>query len=277
MTLHEEIVSILKEQNTTMDTNQIADAVNNRNNYVKGNGSPISAFQIHGRTKNYPHLFLRNKTLVGLVRRDEEKMNKIMVEDLVENYPAKNPVINCKFNHSSLHFMNDDLTSIDFLKRSGFEELGSFQTLINKGLPQNIKLNSPGLYAVTLPDNYIYKLLEEQTISTNNNVIKPWTTEKLNNKWIPDVEVIYYGLAGSNSPRSLKSRLQDFLEHASGKTTDRGPHRGGEIIFQLKNWETFSIWILPTGNPPEPRNLERELLERFHELKGKLPFGNRKF
>ncbi|KAF0151180.1 MAG: hypothetical protein FD143_2119 [Ignavibacteria bacterium] len=277
MTLHEEIISILKERNSTMNTNQIAEEVNNRNNYFKGDGSSISAFQIHGRTKNYPHLFLRNKTLVGLVGRDEEIMNKIMVEDLVENYPAQNPIINSMFNHSSLHFMNDDVTNIDFLTRSGFEELGSFQTLIKEGLPKDIKLKSPGLYAVTLPGNYIYNLLDEQAISKNNNVVNPWETEKLNNKWISNVDVIYYGLAGSNSPRSLKSRLQDFIDHASGKTTDRGPHRGGEIIFQLCDWEMFSVWFLPTGNPPEPRNLEKELLERFFEMKSKLPFGNRKF
>lgn len=68
MTLHEEIETILDEKCYPMNTREIAEKVNNRGNYIKKDGSPVTDFQIHGRTKNYPHLFTRKGTLVGLVK-----------------------------------------------------------------------------------------------------------------------------------------------------------------------------------------------------------------
>ncbi|HWP00622.1 MAG TPA: hypothetical protein VNL74_08365 [Methylococcus sp.] len=77
ITLHEEIVSIFVEFGAAwMTTKEIADAVNRRGRYHKRDGSPVTAFQIHGRTKNYPHLFERDGSRVGLRRRsgrDEER------------------------------------------------------------------------------------------------------------------------------------------------------------------------------------------------------------
>lgn len=51
-----------------MTTQAIADELNHRKWYQKGDGSAITAFQIHGRTKNYSNLFVRNGSLVSLVR-----------------------------------------------------------------------------------------------------------------------------------------------------------------------------------------------------------------
>ena len=67
------------------------------------------------------------------------------------------------------------------------------------------------------------------------------------------------------------------LNHGNGKTTDRGPHKGGEILWQLKGYEKFKVWVLPTTGPPVPRINEENLLKRFYDLIGKLPFANRQF
>ncbi len=96
-------------------------------------------------------------------------------------------------------------------------------------------------------------------------------------KWVKEVDIVYYGLAGKNSERSLRSRLNDLLNHGNGKVTDRGPHKGGEILWQLLDYEDFSLWILPTDGPPMPRDMEHEILTEFHRLTGKLPFANRQF
>ena len=106
-------------------------------------------------------------------------------------------------------------------------------------------------------------------------MINPWEVERLEAKWVDDVEIVYYGLAGRKKPRSLKERLRDLLNHGNGKLTANGPHRGGEILWQLNGYKEFSLWVLPTDNPPVPRNLEKTIIERFQSITGKLPFANR--
>ncbi|MBQ4915276.1 hypothetical protein J8L85_12560 [Maribacter sp. MMG018] len=67
MTLHEAIQQILLKYNRAMTTQELADALNKTKLYVKKKGSPIiTAYQIHGRTKNYPHLFDKTGSLVSL-------------------------------------------------------------------------------------------------------------------------------------------------------------------------------------------------------------------
>lgn len=66
MTLHEAIADLLKEVGRPMSTKEIAEELNKHKTYQKRDGSPISAFQIHGRTKNYPSLFQRDGSIVSL-------------------------------------------------------------------------------------------------------------------------------------------------------------------------------------------------------------------
>lgn len=66
-TLHAELRAILREAgNPWMTTAELAAAVNQRGRYVKGDGSLVDAFQVHGRTRNYPHLFERDGSRVRL-------------------------------------------------------------------------------------------------------------------------------------------------------------------------------------------------------------------
>lgn len=69
--LHDEIADILRENgNGWMSTQRIADEVARRRRYIKRDGtSNVSAFQIHGRTKesgSYSHLFERRGSKVRL-------------------------------------------------------------------------------------------------------------------------------------------------------------------------------------------------------------------
>ena len=66
MTLHEAIIQVLKSANRVMTTQEIADELNRTKAYQKRDGSLISAFQIHGRTRNYPQLFDRDSSWVSL-------------------------------------------------------------------------------------------------------------------------------------------------------------------------------------------------------------------
>ena len=68
MTLHEAIIIILKEKGGEMTTTEIARELNKIKLYSKRDGSEITDFQVHGRTKNYPNYFTRNGSKVGLVK-----------------------------------------------------------------------------------------------------------------------------------------------------------------------------------------------------------------
>lgn len=66
-TLHDELVAIMRLSGGRWYTTQeLADTVNTRGNYAKRDGSAVTSFQIHGRTKNYPHLFEREGPRVRL-------------------------------------------------------------------------------------------------------------------------------------------------------------------------------------------------------------------
>lgn len=70
ITLHEEVAAILSESaREWMTTAEIAGEVNRRGRYHKRNGSLVSPYQIHGRTRNYSALFERDGSRVRLRRR----------------------------------------------------------------------------------------------------------------------------------------------------------------------------------------------------------------
>ena len=63
--LHDEIREILLANgNAWMTTSEIATEVNQRNRYRKRDGSQVTDYQIHGRTRKYPHLFIREGSKV---------------------------------------------------------------------------------------------------------------------------------------------------------------------------------------------------------------------
>lgn len=66
MTLHEAIERLLDLENRPLSTKEIADKLNKNGWYVKKDKSPISAYQIHGRTNNYPTIFDKDGSLVSL-------------------------------------------------------------------------------------------------------------------------------------------------------------------------------------------------------------------
>jgi hypothetical protein len=66
-TLHEAIKVVLEETGHPMSTRDIAAEVNRRGLYRKKDGSEVTDFQVHGRTKNYPKLFRREGTTVSLI------------------------------------------------------------------------------------------------------------------------------------------------------------------------------------------------------------------
>ena len=66
--LHDEIAAILKENgNAWMTTREVAKLVNVRDRYRKRDGSQVTDYQIHGRTRNRPEMFEREGSKLRLV------------------------------------------------------------------------------------------------------------------------------------------------------------------------------------------------------------------
>ena len=66
-TLHEEIAAVLRERdNAWQTTAELAERVNKRGRFHKRDGTEVSAFQIHGRTRNYGEWFEREGSRVRL-------------------------------------------------------------------------------------------------------------------------------------------------------------------------------------------------------------------
>lgn len=69
MTLHEAIEFVLNKNGDSMTTTEIAIELNKLKRYTKKDKTPITAFQVHGRTKNYINLFQRNGSTVILKKK----------------------------------------------------------------------------------------------------------------------------------------------------------------------------------------------------------------
>lgn len=76
MTLHEAIEKLLRQTGRPMTIQQIADELNKNGWYQKKDGSKITDFQIHGRTKKYPQLFNRSGATVSLAGHSITKLIK---------------------------------------------------------------------------------------------------------------------------------------------------------------------------------------------------------
>lgn len=164
------------------------------------------------------------------------------------------------------------MTKICSLKKYGFKNIGMIQQLLKQGLPSIPELNSCGVYAISIPNKYTVKYLLPEMVSEKKNVVNPWSKEDLEDKWVDNAEIICYAFTN----RILMKRLKELLKHGLGKTTDKGPHRGEEIMWQLQDYEQFSIWILPTWNASEPRDRKNYFLKEFRKVTGKFPFANRR-
>lgn len=262
MTLHEAIEIVIKEQGKALTSSEISIHINKKKLYQKSGNRPINSSQVSARVNKYPSYFFKEKGLVFLNDGEPPQSKKIIdssVKKTTELINKGNP------------------TFISYLIENHFEKLGEISTLMQNGLPKMQKLNSCGVYAITIHENYIPKFINYEDARKFGNVIKPWSLKELKNKWVSNAEIVYYGLAGKRSLRSLRKRLNDLIRHGKGLISESGPHSGGEILWQLKHYERFSIWVLPTNDPLAPRNIEEYILQIFFDENKKLPFANRQF
>lgn len=161
------------------------------------------------------------------------------------------------------------------LRAMGFRPLGTvagLQGLQKCGMFRNTELQSPGVYAIACPDSYKHSFLPLAETCRRCNVISPLSHKALKAKWVDGVEVLYFGRA-----KRLRDRLTQLIAHSLGLTTEKGPHKGGEIVWQLIGYEAFEVLFLPTDTPIQAEGMEVSLISEFcRRNDGKKPFGNKK-
>ncbi len=62
MELQNAMISVLKETGCPLTCPAIAEKINARNLYKRGDGGPLKGGQISARISKYPHLFKKDKT-----------------------------------------------------------------------------------------------------------------------------------------------------------------------------------------------------------------------
>lgn len=133
MTLHEAIIQVLKQKGKSMSTQEIANELNKNRLYSKKDGSPITAFQIHGRTRNYVHLFNRNGSEVSLLSNTGHNMPSTAHESTL---PQNQKLV-------ATNQLSDDLALKVLMNEKNFKPVNNIQSLIP---------NEPGLYCIRITD-----------------------------------------------------------------------------------------------------------------------------
>lgn len=94
MTLHSAIQEVLRAAGHPLTTQEIADAVNNRGLYMRGDGEPLPPSQVSARVRNYPEIFIATKIGIGLVDRTvSEEIATTGVAALTETHTRRSPRI----------------------------------------------------------------------------------------------------------------------------------------------------------------------------------------
>ncbi len=93
MTLHDAIEKLLRQTGRSMTTTEIAAALNKNQWYQKKDGSAITGFQIHGRTRNYSQVFNRDGSTVSLPGQAAKQTPSVVIQKQVA-VPGLLPISN---------------------------------------------------------------------------------------------------------------------------------------------------------------------------------------
>ena len=168
--------------------------------------------------------------------------------------------------YQSLSSVNHIFNDIEIMKNSGFT---GFLTIGVLRESRKELLPSKGVYFVLYTSESTPTFVERGSggffKGKNPNV----SMNILKEKWVEETKLVYIGRGGQKGKNStLHSRLSDYLRFGQGKNVG---HWGGRYIYQIENPENLVIcWKYIN----EPEEVESELLDKFINTYGKLPFGN---
>ncbi|MDD4753357.1 MAG: hypothetical protein PHT78_08950 [Desulfitobacteriaceae bacterium] len=156
--------------------------------------------------------------------------------------------------------------TVESLKQNGFLGFISIADLWNQGcdfIPQK-----QGIYVIIRKSTYLPEFLPNSVGGWFKNEDPTVDVEFLKQNWVEDVNLLYIGKAGGpTSERTLRDRIEQFIMFGRGK---RVAHKGGKLIWQLKNHSELLVAFKPLPDNETPEFLIRE----FEAMYGKKPFAN---
>ena len=165
--------------------------------------------------------------------------------------------------------MDIDFNSIENLKENNFTGFFPISHLQETRCKDVAKIR--GIYFVLHLLNTKPSFLENSIGGHYKGRNPTVNLEKLNMKWVKGVKVIYIGkTGGENSKESLKSRIWCYMRFGQGNPT---AHWGGRYIWQIYDSNLLQICWKPIPNE-NPRDIEKNLIEKFENQFGQLPFAN---
>lgn len=185
MTLHKAIVEILRELDHPLSTTELANEVNRRGSYRKKDGSAITPFQIHGRTRNYPRLFSRQTSQVLLA-----EWSRIVAAPNIARTATTTPTL--PQPASEIEGIISGLTTMPVLSSAVF--------------PPRI----PGFYAWWINQERMVDATPEIPLCRPSPELKPWS-------------LLYVGICPKKpSNRTIEDRiLKDHRGNSIGSSTFR--------------------------------------------------------
>jgi hypothetical protein len=135
--------------------------------------------------------------------------------------------------------------SRSWLLAKGFTQIGSIAHLQANGIPDAAGLERPGVYGVVRCGEKAPQFVSPSDARRAGNVIRPHPVADLRLRWVSGAEVVYIGAVGTKKrPRSLRLRLRELIKHSLGQTSSNGPHKGGEMLWQIGGYGALQILVL---------------------------------
>lgn len=130
---------------------------------------------------------------------------------------------------------------------------------------EDIPHNS-GVYVIFVPEDISITILETSAVSSDfSRKPRIRSKEELIQKYeAGDQEIIYIGQSNN-----LNRRLKEYIDQGFGRSLS---HRGGIVLFQIKEWPSLQLIFIESE---EPKRLENELLKKYKDNNEKIrPFAN---
>lgn len=152
--------------------------------------------------------------------------------------------------------------SIPCLRNAGFQGFSQLWKMNSK------PMDEPGVYLVLRdPDQGRPRFLLPGTGGFYKGEDPNVSMECLEQNWIHGALVLYIGQSGT-----LRTRINALKRFGAGN--DKAAHRGGRLLWQIADSDTYKICWKYCLHGERPRGVESELLQQFQIQNGKLPFAN---
>jgi hypothetical protein len=129
-----------------------------------------------------------------------------------------------------------------------------------------------GLYVVLRRGDAPHEFMARGSAPAWRGMDPSVSRDELTARWIAGATVLYVGSARGPGVRSrLRQRIKRYLRFGHGRVVS---HWGGRLIWQLREASRLVIAWRPCGDAEDPAQLQADLLARFEQAHGAMPFAN---